>query len=447
MSVFLLGLLTLAFGVATLVCEVIDMVRRKSIKLINIFCVMYSLTYGFLTSAILLSYEFFETKYTRIVYNNDMLNSLWLWSLLAFCGYAIIRLVYKIKLFTPQKSLIKDDDERQNARLMFTTVASLMIGLVSMYLWARAYGGIFELIKVANAVRSGFEGTTNSLAFFKHPARILTFVSYATVVLIERNYKKVLSIALFSVSFVASLLYLLAGDGRMSMAMYLVILFFVIIGVFKDNINLGKTALIIVIMAVAAIALMMAMDTITHYIRKGEIVEMSSEGIVKDILDEFAFVVVAGQNSANQFLTEGSPFLIVHDIMYGVFAWLPSSLKPGDFINIWNYNTELCNMYTNMAGQWPTDFVSTSIYTLGPIGIFVFSAFWGFVIKFIDKKHIGNNNIFFSVFYYVLSMSFLRLVDYCMLYDFVLCLFYMFVAFVVWKISGLFIVKKSVTKR
>lgn len=446
MSVFLLGLLTLIFGIVTLVCEVVDVVRRKSIKLINIFCVMYSLSYGFLTSAILLSYEFFEIKYTRIMYDDNMLNSLWFWSLLAFCGYAIIRLVYKIKLFTPKKILIKDDDDRQNARLMFTIVASLIIGLTSMYLWARAYGGIFELIKVANAVRSGFDGTTNSLAFFKHPARIITFASYATVVLIERKYKKFLSIALFAVSFVASILYLLAGDGRMSMAMYLVILFFVIIGVFKDNINLGRTAIIIGLMAVAAIALMMAMDTITHYIRNGEIVDKSSDGIVKDILDEFAFVLVAGQNSANQFLTEGSPFLIIHDIMYGVFAWLPTSLKPGDFINIWNYNTDICNMYSHMAGQWPTDFVSTSIYTLGPIGIFVFSAFWGCVIKFVDKKHVENNNIFFTVFYYVLSMSFLRLVDYCMLYDFVLCLFYMFVAFIVWKISGL-LVRKSKAKR
>ena len=447
MSVFLLGLVSLMFGIISLIYEILDIKKRKSIRIINVFGLMYCLTYGFFTSIIMLSYEFTEKQFRRIVYTNTMLNSLWVWLVLALVGYFIIRFVYELKPTKPNlkhKSATLESDIRDCQRLLITSLVCLIIGIISLFLWSYAYGGIFELIKVANTVRSGNNEIKNSLAFFKHPARIVTLVSYVSIILIQKKYKRNLNVFLFVVSFIFSILYLFASDGRLSMAMYLVILILIGFRIFTDNTKFNKKIFLLCITAIFALMLIMRMDFITNYIRTGDNLDADSNFVFDSILDEFAYVIVAGQNSSNLWLTEGSPFLIVHDIMSGIFAWFPSFIKPGDFINIWDYNTQSCQMTNLYSGQWPTDFVSTSIYTLGLFGIFVFGAFWGRVIRQIDEQR-NNNSLFFDVVYYSLSMAFLRLVDYCMLYNFILGIFYIFVAFVVWKITAWLVPKKQIS--
>ena len=447
MSIFLLGLVSLIFGIGSLIYELNDINQRRSIRLINVFGLMYCLSYGFLTSIIMFAYEFANIEFRRIVYTSSMMNSLWLWLLLAIIGYLVIRTVYSLKpvnLIASHGKCGVRNNQRDYKRLLITSFVCLAIGLVSLFLWSNAYGGVFELIKVANTVRSGHSDINNSMAFFKHPARIVTIVSYISVLLIQNKYKTRLNCLLFVISFISSILFMLASDGRLSMAMYFAVLLLIGGKVFKKTAIQGKKILFLCVIALLALLLIIEMDSITHFIRTGEILQEEKATRANGILNEFAFVIVAGQNASNLWLTEGSHFLIFQDLLSGIFAWIPTSLKPGDFINIWEYNTQLCHMSNLYSGQWPTDFISTSIYTLGIGGVFVFSTFWGMIIKKIDWEYSENHSIFYDVVYYSLSMSFLRLVDYCMLYDFILGIFYIFVAFIIWKLSSLFVPQRQV---
>lgn len=440
-------LAALVFGCVVIITQIAAIKKQNRINLINIFALTYGITYGILTFIYMFIYEFMGIKVQRIDYSAAGINALWFWFALSVFGYVFVlffyNLSFKKKPDTEPLPEIDDseDSNRDYRRLQFTAVVCLFIGVVSLYLWARAYGGIFNLIEVANVVRSGRSDVVNSLAFFKHPAKVVTFVSYIFLYLLKKKYHVVANFLLFAASATLSVLYLLASDGRMTTMTYFVILFFILVDMFANKIRATKKLVTIVLLAIGATVVILNLDAITHFIRKGEALESTSEG-TNALLGELSFIPAAGQTSVRNMLDNGSSNLLFHDIFSAVFAWVPSSLTPDGLIDVWDYNTVVYGGSTKL-GQLPTDFISTAVYDLGVMGVIVIPFIWSRVIKIMDKARRSKNNAFFKIAFCAFAMSVFRLPEYCMMADFVLSAFNIFVAAVVWKVSALLIADKD----
>ncbi len=440
-------LAALIFGCTVIILQVTAIRKQNRINHINIFGLMYGLTYGILTFAYMFMYEFMGIKIQRIDYSEAGIGALWFWFVLSVFGYMFVMFFYNLtlkkKADAEELPEIDDleDSNRDYRRLQFTAVVCLMVGVVSLYLWARAYGGIFELINVANIVRSGRHEVVNSLAFFKHPAKVVTFVSYIFLYLLKKKYHVVVNFVFFAVSATLSVLYLLADDGRMTTVTYFVILFFILVDMFANKIQVTKKLATILVFCVVAVVFILNLDAITHYIRHGEALEATAEG-ENALLGELSFIPAAGQTAVRNMLDNGSSNLIFHDILLAVFAWVPSSLTPDGLIDIWDYNTVVYGGSTRL-GQLPTDFVSTSIYDLGIFGVILLPFIWSRVMRIMDKLRRSKNNAFFKIAFCAFAMSVFRLPEYCMMVDFMLSAFNIFVAGIVWKVSEFFIVDKE----
>ena len=171
------------------------------------------------------------------------------------------------------------------------------------------------------------------------------------------------------------------------------------------------------------------LNTITKYLRHGIYENDSASSILPFILNEFSYVMISGQ-TAFQHASTGH-FLIIDDFFYGIMAWIPSSLKPFQCINIWDYNTSLTT--SGGFGQFPCDFVTASLYDLSYIGSILFGFIWGTIVNKIEKLR-ESGSLFHIICYYSLCLTCLRLVNYCMLYSFVLSLFALFIFVLVYKV-------------
>jgi len=287
---------------------------------------------------------------------------------------------------------------------------------------------------IADQVRDGVSDVRNSMAFFMRPAKIILMVFFMSVFLIKHQYNTGINRILSIISFILSILMLLALDGRMGMVTFLAIGVLMVIDFFEvgnfDKKKLWKS----ILLCVVAVVILSNMDAVTLYLRTGRWIEsepflVAAEGFLR----EFGYIFVGAQKAVSLWIDGEIPYLIGQDILAGIFAWFPSSLRPDGIINVWNYNTELCRIGT-IGGQLPCDFITVSLYDLGMMGPVTLAFFWGRVIRLLDYYHVQRKDPIYDLFYYALSMRIFRLVNYCLLYDFILGSFDIFVAFVFWQI-------------
>lgn len=430
----MLQIMQIAFGFICVFREFFRIRNNREFKLINIFGVMYGITYGFLPAIYFLLYYANGQEIGRIDYSSQGVKEISIWFVFAIFGYIFLNFFYsaimrkrKIIVFGGRNTIQSNDEVELYRKLEITALICFLIGLISLFLWTKAYAGIISFIMKADQIRSRRGGIHNSLAFFSHPSRILSITTYIVLFLIKRGYKKVTNCVFFVVSLLVSTLYYLADDGRMSAAMFLCILLFIYVGLFDKEVRLGKKMVVIVIIGIIAMSFIMNLDSITSWIRYGQVIT-SSDGMGNGILSEFSYIIVSGQVAVRQWLQEGSPILLFQDIASGIFSWLPTSLKPNGLINVWNYNSGLVN--PSFISQTPCDFITTSIYDAGLFGVIIFGFFWGRIIKWMDINKVQDG--FGAIAYYSLSMTVLRLVNYCMLYDTILSLFSLFISYCVW---------------
>ena len=442
----LLMVFSLFFFLLVTADQILVLRKQKSIKLINVFSLTYGATYGLLLFTYLFLYKSMGIEVIRIIYTESDLGSLWYWFTFSVFGYISIQIVYRFAFSTDKTKKAELIQEKKKEKLsphsffclQLTGIVCLVVGIISFYLWARAYGGISEFISVANAVRGGWSDVINPFAFMKHPSKIVLFSSYIFFKLIKEKHKIFLNSIFMLISLVFSFCYIMANDGRMTMAIYVVILMFMMLDLFAEQINIGKKAVAVLIIAFVSIVLILNMDAFTASIRGSEI-EESGDSLAEGLTEELSYIVAAGQTSVRHWREPGSRLLLFDDLFSGIFAWLPTSLKPGNFVSIWTFNTNryLENPDVVNTSTIPTDYISTSIYDLGVFGCIVFGLFWGLILKKLDQEKKTSRSPFFEIVYYTLAMSIFRLVNYCSLYDFILGLFNVAVAAVIWKMSAI----------
>jgi len=444
------------FGLGIIIYETRTIKKMSSITIINLFGYMYALTYGFFPAIVILLNKIHGVDlshgYYGIDYSSKGIKQIGIWFACSVMGYLALRLSYNI-MFARRFQTVKNDilenniqtvtpamtkrTKRMFGKLQATMLVCFAIAVVSMFLWLRAYGGIWGLIKIADLVRDNAANVENSLAFFMRPAKMILSVCYMSLILAKCKYKTSVNVFFFLVSLCLSILMLIGLDGRMGMAMFLVVVIllgndYLKAGSFSWK-KIGKLAIV----AVLAIIFILNMDKLTYYIRNGQWQNntQSNTSFIETLTYEFVYIITGAQHAVSQWLKGDCPYLVGQDILAGLFAWFPSSIRPEGIINIWNYNTELSTIGNTIIGQLPCDFTTTSIYSLGILGPVVYGLFWGSIIKGLDYFHIKSNNPISDIFYCAIAMRVFRVVNYSLLYDFVLGMFDIFLAWVIWKVS------------
>lgn len=451
-----LGFGCLLFCIAVFYRETLSVREIKSFRIINLFGYMYGLTFGLLPAAVLLMYSFtgltLSHGYYMIDYTADGLRRIFIWFLLSIVGYIVVQIVYKSafsnqyselckkKLNDLDSNLIKENtSDYILEKLQLFLIICFAISCVSLHLWLKAYDGFWGLIQIADAVRDGVSNVVNPLAFFLRPGKMIMAVFFMSIILIKKKYNIGFNFIIMCVSFVLSALMLIALDGRLSMVTYLVIMALLVGEFFKIGGFSSKKFKSLAIIAVLSIIFIMNIDTLTDMLRGGyRSSSQESTSFVENLLLEFTYIITGAQKAVETCIDASGTPMIGHDILGGIFAWVPASLRPDGIINIWNHNTVLCTIGDYIYGQLPCDFITTSIYNLGWFGPLVSGIFWGIIIKFIDFMHLKKDDPFSNVLYYLLSMRIFRLVNYCLLYDFVLGVFDIFLAYVIWKACTIF---------
>lgn len=438
--IFLSGL----FGVLCIGREVTNIVRAKRICISNLFLIMYGLTYGIILALLLILNETgtYQTDGTflRFDYSAEGIKSSALWFMAAVVGYISFQFGSMLRIGTnTTREIVYTRPQRPDAllleRLQLTSIICLAIGIFCFVIWSEGWGGYSNLFANAWAIRNGSYGIRNRVAFFAKPAQIVATVSIMSIYLIKQKKNTTLNVALFIVSFIVALMYYVAKDGRMVMAMYLLIVLFMSSDMFERQENIGRKFARLGVLFAVFVLIVLNMDRVTSLLRGKVQASVAGESALESVLSELSFVYVAGQTAVEHCMEEGSPLLIGHDIGSALFAWMPSSLTPKGFTDIWDYNTFL--IAGNKANaQFPSDLISTALYDLSNLGPILMPATWGMIISKLERINSGSRSPIVTVLYYSLSMTLIRVVDYSMFSATVASVFHLFVAAVVfWGVS------------
>lgn len=418
-------------------CMLRELSKQKEFTGFFIALGMYDLVFG-IFPIIVTSEIIFEGEESRFIQNlldgsSDGIYALVYYYLLALIGFIFLYLAYhgKVKRKTDYDSIQGQKKQHESIGvLMLLAWICLLIGGISLYLWSSAYGSIFNLILEANAVRSGNGSIVNGLAFLKHPTRLVlvcTFLFWALAFKSNfqnhRLFYKIGSIIGLVISMLASYLYLLANDGRLTIVLFLLaILWLAIAGKkFEHTSKIIVGGLLIIGLS---FTLLSEMDTITHFIRFGEWNDAGNSTIISSLIHELLFLPLGGQVSVLASWNNQVQWTFFDDFITGAFAWFPYSLKPNGFEDVWNINTILIWGDISVShGQWPCSFITQANYDLRIIGVILYSWVAGKVLKKIDHWELDGTSLFKIVIKANIMEFIFRGVPYFSFYDIMLGLF------------------------
>lgn len=422
--------------------------HKKEIDGFFIVSFMYDVVYGILPA--LLSWEvLFDGSQSNYVKRILDLSSEGILALLYYYLYALLCFIVVTLAYYGRIKQLQLDDRRPISKKnkypdsLLPTVAwiCLAIGMCSLYLWSKAYGSIFILMQKANSVRSGYGGVTNSFAFFKHPAKVVMLCTmlFLTLILKGNPTKKITVRSIsdfvgFILSSICSYLYLIANDGRLTIMIFLLALFWMFFAGKKIK-HASRAILVGCVVIALGLLLLLQMDNITRYIRTGVwISENSGEKVTELIIRELGFLPQGGQTSILSAWNGKVGLTAGDDLITGVFAWIPTKFKPSGFDDVWNTNTIL--IYGDLSvlhGQAPCSIVTQAYYDLRFAGIILFGILLGnFVRKVDDWKPSEDAMVKYAVKANIMEMLF-RAVPYFSMFDIVLGFFPLLVVIVIYR--------------
>lgn len=451
---FFLGILYLICGVVYLYREIKFIKKESDLLLISYARLMYCLTFGIIPALLCFMYVFqdMEVKLKTLVavsYSTDGLIYLYIFWLLSVIGYIALNVGYqkKYRLRIGNHYLLKADTYEMSELQSFSLASiCLVIGIVSLYLWTKNEGNIFNFIVKANWYRADYTNSqNNTYAMFKQPAKLVQVSTYLFFFYVIRNKckHKILFLLGYIAAFASSVLYLLCTDGRLAIALFFGMQLIGVVLYRSSDIKITRKQIyIIAIVAVAALISISKLDDITYFIRYGHfntaaIKEESNSFIT--IMNEFGYIYESGQMSIEHNIFLSGRWMILDDIVRGIFSCFPSRFTPDGFERVWRWNTYLCTGST-LAGTIPCDIISESIYDLGLLGPVIVPYFWGKLMKYIEVYFGKKKSVAFNrACYTCLALAFFRIINYCELYDFTRGLF----AFLIMWLLSRFIRKVS----
>ena len=270
---------------------------------------------------------------------------------------------------------------------IFTVYMLMIIGIISDFLYLKAYGGYFNYLKYAGLIRSGVFVVDNPYSFLIAFRGFVVLSSILFLVLVDK--RNVFHKIFFLFSILYSLFILYSNKGRLSLILY--VLVFPIYFIFKrkqwQTLNIST-----IIWSVVGLLVFLGFIQLC-----GQLLDRStSANIFETIASESAFPFV------------NFKLLINNDIEYRFFSDIisyPIFILPS---SIWSkiYPTvasDILTIYLNgskkgsggVFGEAPADILSLSYMQLNVLGVIVVAALSAIVIALVFKqlKKIKNDNL------------------------------------------------------
>ena len=334
-----------------------------------------------------------------------------------------------------KNNIVKATKITKNRNLLLTSFVLLVISLIALYYWSSGYGGIFNVMLVGGHIRASFIQSTNSLMFLKHliPMSIISsLLMYTDLFIIRSKRYRFFKFLIFILSVIVSFIYIIANDGRMLAGTYL--LYFILIYLKYQyevlHVSIKKIIVSSVIIVSLIFFIIIQSESWFATYRNAE-VEVLNRSVLDIILGEFNFIYVGLNTALYSVLEDHAYYTLFNDIINGLFAWLPTSIKPIVLADVWDYNSILIN--DGGYGQSPTNLPTQAYYDLGIVGVMFVSYIFLYFIGSIEKRLRGNYTTIGLVFYVVIGFYLCRGVAYFSMYNIMINMFFIAISWLLYK--------------
>lgn len=417
------------FSIIAIISVVLKIVRSHKLSIMNMCSAMYIALLGIVPAIIFWGYINGARVTNGIDFEDRYAWTFYLQFVLTVLGYLFLHLGYRIN-----RKNIKAYSGFAEQKTLLVSVIFTILSMISLYLWASGYGGVTGLIAMANQIRAGFVSSGNSFAFFKHFVPLSLMASWMLYNFLIRKeakglLKKISVLILLACNIALSSIYIQANDGRMLLAVY-VFLFFVLYFKYRYEVKQANISLMLIKFGIAfifAISILFNAEAIFSLIKNEAYQSVNNSSFTQTLAREFSFIVSGTQKALIESLNGNGKLMIVNDVINGIFAWLPTSLKPIILEDVWDYNTYILN--TSGYGQSPTSIVAQSIYDLRFLGIIIIPVIYGMIIKktenVLEKR---KGNVFYDTVYVVLGYYLCKGIPYFSFYNIMINTFFIFLA-------------------
>lgn len=313
-----------------------------------------------------------------------------------------------------------------------------IIGFIALMMWTKAYGMPWDIIKYANAARSGRSPIYNPYTFFKPLCYFSIIAFYNFLLLIIKGKKNIYIVVGMILSLFFSIVLLFANDGRMLMIIFVLAL---IMSYYNKKIEKVSIKLLIKvsIISIATIIALGNLDNFTYFLRNGQIKESDNNaGVINVLYKEFSYTHKNGVNALyfkDQNRIEKSTEL--QDIINIFVAWIPDRIKKNNFQNLYEYNSQF---YPESTGEVPTDFITSSIFKFGYFGVIILPVVVVLLIYYIERIISKQTSSYINVLYNLIGTYYgLRIVAYYDLSTMIFSSLYIIVSYI---LIGCFCQKK-----
>ena len=430
-----MAFLYLTTGIIYIILEIAYVLKNKRIQLISAFRAMYAFSYGFFPA--IMCYRSSLGISSIVGFDESYISSLLTIWIISIIQYIIFSFTYtvtkKSKLFYKPYRRISFD------KLKISGIIIIVTAFISIVLWSRAFGSIWNFVLQADAVRARYSNIYNPFAFLEHVSKVIffsTFIFLALIIQQKSLTSKIFNFLFFLLSLTGSFLIILMTDGRGLIGMLIIAMsFYLINNKLRNGGDIKKELVRLAIIFTFVFALIILMEPLLWYIRFGEFAFKTDaySSIFEIIEKEFRFIIITRSVVLGNWYNMNIDYKIFAEIVNSFTAWIPSRLVPFQSpMGLWDYNTLLISNVRNASGQSPTDFVSASIYLLGLFGVIVVPLVWGVTIKKIETSlYRAEYNYYLDIIYVVLMQRMLLLPTHFAIYNLVLYLFFLFLGHLV----------------
>ncbi len=293
----------------------------------------------------------------------------------------IFRLVSNKQHIYIYSLFIADDStklvNKKSNQLYIATCLLFLVGVISDFLYCRAYGGYFGYLEYSAFIRSGVTNLVNNqwsfLIVFRDCVLISSYLYFSQL---KKNSRvQIGRVVLFVISFVHSLLILYANRGRLSFLIYISV-FVVTFWLDKNKIKYIKLKSVLWVM-IAFLIFVVGLSWISDFVSR-----TSDFNAWDTFCNEVSFCFANFKLLLSEMdIDDARMFLDI--VSYPLFL-LPSSLwrkimpdTASDFMTILVSGNK--KGQGGVFGETPIDAISIGYLQFGVIGVCIFAVFFGIV--------------------------------------------------------------------
>ncbi len=392
------------------ICYIISLIpylrikeKRVANNLLNISTLVFIAVYGLLLPAnyYLSLLGFNSDRNISIYMDYDAIDFLVYYFAIFCVTHAFLFTIKHRKEVNLYKEKIVEEDGNNNIfNIKVTAIILFLIGVISNYLYLKAYGGYFNYLNYSGLLRSGIIIVNNKYSFIYPFRECILFSSYLFVLIFKNNKKNIFYFVLMIVSIVLSLSVLYSNKGRLGIVLYLLL---VMLAMFKKKHNSFFG-----IKNIFKITMFATIGAILIAILGTKMGRNSDTSFIYLINNEISFAFLNFKKITDYFNINNYRFFI--DIVLFPIYILPSSIWSSKLNVITSSTINTIAWYgsakgvNGVYGEMPIDFVSLSYMQLGYIGIIVLPIFFAiFYHKLFNIPNlIKDNNISQFVKYYII---------------------------------------------